>query len=65
VNIATTSFNAMEQMTEMSQRRNYRCRQFALSEQLNQATLMQASVHTVWNYVICWNTSMQICGNTS
>jgi len=26
------SFNAVEQMTEMSQRKNYRCGQFALSE---------------------------------
>jgi len=46
-NTVTTSFNTVEQMTEMSQRKNYRCGQFASSEQLNHTALMQASFHTV------------------
>jgi len=32
VNTVTASFNTMEQMTEMSQRKNYRSGQFDLSE---------------------------------
>jgi len=32
VNTVTASINTMEQMTEMSQRKNYRCGQFDLSE---------------------------------
>jgi len=32
VNTATASFNTMEQMTEMSQGKNYRCGQFALRD---------------------------------
>jgi len=43
----------MEQLTEMSQRKNYTCGQFALRVYLNQTTLMQASFHIVWNCVTC------------
>jgi len=32
VNTVTVRFNTMEQMTEMSQQKNNRCGQFALSE---------------------------------
>jgi len=32
VNTVTASFNTMEQMTELSQRKNDKCEQFALSE---------------------------------